>query len=269
MQRITSNNDLFSPDNIKCVEVNNFPLNGTQNSFISAVEEARNTLSCLERSLHKSSKYEQKLVQCKNTHSHSHDTHKWWDSDQSEQKSFIHTNTSPSISSRSGVGRAESWSTMSIACLQYQYDELSKRYEALLQAYDDQCSSISYRDMRLAQWRQRANLTQAQLSHAHQALLSVGEKYLALRRKRNALKQRCDERVNRMKSTLHDVVEITAREQLRFDARLSYCMSNEKNSDAALLLHEVRKCNLLFLENMRLKTIIEEFLPGHVNWKKC
>lgn len=70
--------------------------------------------------------------------------------------------------------------------LLYRYEELSKRFETLLRAYDDRCNLLNTRDATLSRLRQRARLTHARLSHAHQALLSVGEKFLALRERRIA-----------------------------------------------------------------------------------
>ncbi|CAB3247645.1 unnamed protein product [Arctia plantaginis] len=270
MQGVNVRNGIFSPNNVKCIDINNSPLNGHQKNFINSIQNVKKTLGYLERSLKKTTKYEQKLMRCKNTHSHSHNKHKFWDSDLSEQKSFkcnvSNTNSSSSVS-RSGMDQAESWSTMSLVCLQLQFEDLSKRYQALLQAYDDQCSALSMQDMKLAQWQQRASLTHAHLAHAHKALLTIGEKYLALKRKRHMLKSQYEERINQLKNILYDVVEVTSREQLRFDATLAYYMSSEHSPDAALLLYEIRKCNFLLMENMRLKTIIEELLPCGGNRK--
>lgn len=67
------------------------------------------------------------------------------------------------------------------------FEDLSKRYEALLQTYEDQCSVLSVQDMKLAQCQQRASLTHAHLAHAHKVLLTIGEKYLALKQKRHTL----------------------------------------------------------------------------------
>ncbi|KAH9641680.1 hypothetical protein HF086_005126 [Spodoptera exigua] len=75
------------------------------------------------------------------------------------------------------------------------------------------------------------------------------------------------EQLAAMKQSLHDMMEATTQARMEFDTRLEYCMANERDSDAALLLYEIRRCNLLFLENMRLKAIIEELIPGAVNWK--
>uniref|UniRef100_A0A2H1VRF8 SFRICE_010628 n=1 Tax=Spodoptera frugiperda TaxID=7108 RepID=A0A2H1VRF8_SPOFR len=269
MQGVKIRNELFSPRNLQCVTVNNFGPNSDHKSFINSVQNVRNTLGSLERSIGKSKEYEQKLLQCRGSHSHSHGGNEWWDSDHSEEKSFKcnTTTTSNSKSSETNEEYTDTWSTMSIVCLQYQYEELAKRYQILVQAYEDQCNAVGLCDKRLDQWRERANSTQAHLTHAHKTLIAVGEKYLALKNKCNLKKAWYKEQLAAMKQSLHDMMEATTRARMKFDARLEYCMANEHDADAALLLYEIRRCNLLFLENMRLKAIIEELVPGAVNWK--
>lgn len=44
-----------------------------------------------------------------------------------------------------------------------------------------------------------------------------------------------------MKQSLHDMMEATTRARMKFDARLEYCMANEHDADAALLLYEVSR----------------------------
>ncbi|KOB74101.1 Two component system histidine kinase, partial [Operophtera brumata] len=95
---------------------------------------------------HKSSTYEKKLLRCKATHAHSHDDEEWWDDG---------------------------------------YEELSKRYSSLLRAYSDKCGDVANRDKALAHMKQHAEVMHAQLTHAHKALLSVAEKYLVLKKRRN------------------------------------------------------------------------------------
>ncbi|XP_047027079.1 uncharacterized protein LOC124635260 [Helicoverpa zea] len=275
MQGVKIQNDLFSPSNMKYVAVNSFAPNPNQKNFINSVQNVRNTLGCLERSLLKSNEYEQQLLQCRGSHSHSHapshDVNQWWESEHSEEKSFKCSNTtSGTINSKSSARQedyTDTWSSMSIVCLQYHYEELSKRYKALIEAYNEQRQAISLRDKRLEALRERANTTQAHLQHAHETLIAVGEKFLALKRKRNEDKTRFEEQLAAMKEALHDMMETTTNARMKFDDRLAEYMANEEDSDAALLLYEIRKCNLLFLENMRLKAIIEEYIPGQINWK--
>lgn len=78
----------------------------------------------------------------------------------------------------------------------FRYEELAKRYQILVQAYEDQCNAVGLCDKRLDQWRERANSTQAHLTHAHKTLIAVGEKYLAL-------KNKCNLKVCRIKSIQH------------------------------------------------------------------
>uniref|UniRef100_A0A2A4K3W3 Uncharacterized protein n=1 Tax=Heliothis virescens TaxID=7102 RepID=A0A2A4K3W3_HELVI len=271
MQGVKIQNDLFSPSNLKCVAVNSFAPNANQKNFINSVQNVRNTLGCLERSLRKSNQYEQQLLHCRSSHTHSHGVNQWWDSEHSEEKSFKCSNTTSGTSNSKSSGRPEdhtdTWSTMSIICLQYHYEELAKRYKALIEAYNKQSQAIGLRDKRLEALRERANTMQAHLAHAHKTLLAIGEKFLALKRKRNGDKIRFEEQLAAMRQALHDMMETTTRARMKFDERLADYMANEEDSDAALLLYEIRKCNLLFLENMRLKAIIEEYIPGQINWK--
>ncbi|XP_068618724.1 uncharacterized protein [Battus philenor] len=151
-------------------------------NFLNGIHNALNILNGLERCLQKTGKYEKQLLRCKSTHSHTH-TNDWWESEPSESKEKV-SNACNTKRSRSQVDLAESWSTMSIVCLQYQYEELSKRYEALLQAYDARCGALTERDRAIAILQDRTNAAHAQLVRAHKSLLSVGARYLALRRKK-------------------------------------------------------------------------------------
>ncbi|CAH0584420.1 unnamed protein product [Chrysodeixis includens] len=274
MQSVKIQNDLFPPSNVKCVSINESTVSNSEippKNFINSLQNARNTLGCLERSIRKSNRYEQKLLQCKSAHNHLHDVNEWWDTDQSDDKSFKGSNTtstSPCKSTRSHEDFTESWSTMSIVCLEYQYEELAKRYKSLLEAYNEQCGAVSLRDQRLEQWQERVSVTQTQLEHAHHALLAVGEKFLTLRQKRNLQKTWYEDQLVRLRRALRGVEDEATRARMRFDARLAYCLEAERDSDAALLMYEVRKCNLLFLENMRLKATIEELSPGNIDWNK-
>lgn len=67
----------------------------------------------------------------------------------------------------------------------YRYEELSKRYEALLKAFNDKCSVVNAKNQTIARLRQRARVMHAQLASAHKTLLCVGEKYLTLKRRRH------------------------------------------------------------------------------------
>ncbi|XP_026738028.1 uncharacterized protein LOC113501171 isoform X2 [Trichoplusia ni] len=273
MQGIKIRNDLFSPSNVKCVSINDSTVSNPEippKNFMNSLQNARNTLGCLERSIRKSNRYEQKLLQCKSAHNHSHDVNEWWDSDQSDDKSFKGSNTTSTShckSTKSHEDFTESWSTMSIVCLQYQYEELAKRYKSLLEAYNEQSSAVGLRDKRLEQWQERVSATQAQLENAHHALIAVGEKFLSLKQKRN-LQTWYEEQLGRLRQVLRSVEDEATRARLRFDARIAYCLETERDSDAALLMYEIRKCNLLFLENMRLKATIENLSPGYLDWNK-
>ncbi|VVD03246.1 unnamed protein product [Leptidea sinapis] len=64
------------------------------------------------------------------------------------------------------------------------YEELSKRYESLLRAYDDRSNVLSNRETALSKARELMKMKNKQLIEANTALLTVGEKYLNLRRKK-------------------------------------------------------------------------------------
>ncbi|KAJ8713603.1 hypothetical protein PYW07_013973 [Mythimna separata] len=264
MQGVKIRNDLFSPSNVKCFAINGYASNSHQKSLMNGVRNVRHTLGCLERSINKSNEYEQRLMHCRRSHKHSH-ADNWWNGEQSDEKFFKCSNTtstSNTKTSRSLDDCTDTWSSMSIICLQYQYEELAKRYKALIQAYDEQCYAVGMRNKRLEKWRQRVYSTRAHLTLAHTALLSVGEKYLALKHKRKEQKKWYEDQLLSMRQTLQEMMESTTQARMKFDAHLEKCMACESDSDVALLLNEIRKCNLLFLENMQLKALIEQLIPG-------
>ncbi|KAJ8715995.1 hypothetical protein PYW08_013280 [Mythimna loreyi] len=265
MQSVKMQNDLFSPSNVKCFAVNNFASNSHQKNFINGVRDVRHTLGCLERSIKKSNEYEQRLLRCRGSHRHNHGASDWWDSEHSDEKVFKCSNTSSTTntkSSRSLDGCPDTWSSMSIICLQHQYEELAKRYRALIQAYDEQCYAVGMRNKRLEKWRQCVYSTRAHLTLAHTALLSVGEKYLTLKNKRMDQKKWYQDQLLGMRQTLQDMRDSTNRARMKFDAQLEKCMASENDSDVALMLNEIRKCNLLFVENLQLKTLIEQLISS-------
>ncbi|XP_049874459.1 uncharacterized protein LOC126372654 [Pectinophora gossypiella] len=202
-------------------------------NFMRGLQNAKNILNSLERSLQKTKKYEKKLTKCRASHSHLHDINEWWESDVSEEKSKCTLK-----SSRSQVDLAESWSTMSIVCLQYQYEELSKRYSSLLQAYNERCSSLSARETALGRLRQRVRTTHERLAHAHRTLLMIGEKYLALRDKRIAQKAEYEEKISQLRRAVCEVVAAAERARLELDAQIADSMAAEKDAATALLLDE-------------------------------
>ncbi|KAJ2952868.1 hypothetical protein O0L34_g7234 [Tuta absoluta] len=223
-----------------------------EKNFINGICNARNILNSLEHSLNKTKKYEKKLIKCRASHSHTHDLNEWWESDVSEEKSKG-SKSGTAKSSRSQVNLAESWSTMSIVCLQYQYEELSKRYSALLQAYDERCSTLSAREAALSRLRQQVRTTQSRLAHAHRTVLMIGEKYLGLREKWLSEKSDYKANISRLKRTVNVVLEEAEGVRSELDSQLAEILSVEKDAATAMLLEEIRKCNLLFLENLRLK----------------
>lgn len=66
------------------------------------------------------------------------------------------------------------------------YEELSKRYESLLQAYDERCRAITKRESSLERMQDLASTARAQVEDTHRSLISVGERYIALTEKHHA-----------------------------------------------------------------------------------
>lgn len=73
---------------------------------------------------------------------------------------------------------------MAATILLFRYEELSKKYSALLQAYHESCNSASGREAALSRLHAHTRRALAQLTHAHEALLTVGDKYMRLWRKK-------------------------------------------------------------------------------------
>ncbi|CAG4962638.1 unnamed protein product [Colias eurytheme] len=246
--------NLFAPENFKCYEVNKELV--TQKNFLRGLENARNILHCLEKSLKKTRSYEDQLFVCKSKHPHVHT--KISDSQFSQDPSSKPSETVNSKSSRSPVNLQESWSTMSIVCLQYQYEELSARYESLLRAYDERCKSVKSRDVEISRLRQRMKRNHARLVDANKALLAVGERYMELRKKKMVQKHWFEERIDQLKQRIQNVVTTAERARLEIDDQLLNLIGDEEDTSVSLLLEEVRKCNLLFLENIQLKSLFED-----------
>ncbi|XP_072947777.1 uncharacterized protein [Epargyreus clarus] len=227
-------------------------------SFLQGIQNARHLLNKLDRSLQKTNKYETRLLQCKATHAHTHNEPH--DMGQLEVKETISSKSEkPSASSlRSPIDLAESWSTMSIVCLQYQYEELSKRYESLLQAYHERCNAMNARDASVQRLQDRVKIAQDQLACTHKALLTVGEKYLKLRCKKLTQKSCYEDKCERLRQKMRKMLSEVERARLELDDQISQNLSSEHDTAIALLLSEIKKCNLLFLENIRLKVKLEE-----------
>ncbi|XP_050675414.1 uncharacterized protein LOC126972602 [Leptidea sinapis] len=245
-----SNSDL-STNNFQYVVVNKEPAEKTNNNFMKCLDNVRKIIGSLDRSLKKTRKYEDQLFYCKSTHNHIHGTEL---SCESRSKC---SDADKSKSSRSHVDIADSWSTLSIVRLQYQYEELSKRYESLLRAYDDRSNVLSNRETALSKARELMKMKNKQLIEANTALLTVGEKYLNLSRKKFIQKQWYLDRIEQLKDRIHELVATAERARLELDDKLVYMSSQEDDETIKLLLKEVRACNLLFLENLQLKSLLE------------
>ncbi|XP_063827812.1 uncharacterized protein LOC135077193 [Ostrinia nubilalis] len=258
MQAEEVESGLFTPENIKCVEINNFASTPKhEKNFVNGLQNARQLLEGLQRSLAKTSKYEDQMLRCKSTHAHSHAY--WWDSDFSEKEP---KSSKIEIKPRSHVNLAEPWSTTSIVCLQYQYEELSKRYESLLQSYHDRCAAVGERDEALGRLRRRVRDAYAHLTQAHRTLIAVGDKYLDLSRRKRTQKNKYELKIKHLKATVRGVMAMCEHSRLQLDTTIARYLETEGEAPNAQLLAEIRKCNLLFLENLRLKAQIEKLSPG-------
>ncbi|XP_038206233.1 uncharacterized protein LOC119828204 [Zerene cesonia] len=226
---------LFAPENFKCYEVNKELV--TQKNFLNGLENARHILHCLEKSLKKTRSYEDQLLRCKSKHSHVHI--KTSDSQISQDNSSKPSETANSQSSKSPVNLPESWSAISIVCLQYQYEELSARYESLLRDYDERCKLVNSRDVEISRLRQRMKRNHARLVDANKALLAVGERYMALRKKKFVQKLWYEERIDQLKQRIQDVVTTAERARLEIDDQLLNLIAGEEDTSASLLLEEV------------------------------
>ncbi|KAJ0178171.1 hypothetical protein K1T71_005994 [Dendrolimus kikuchii] len=263
------NHYLFSPENLKCVEINGLSSQSgnNQKNFVNGLANAQLILSKLEESLEKSNKYELQMFKCQICHTHFQDTNDWWDADISDNDVYESSKPGNEKSTTNPGGELmESWSTMFIICLQHKYEQLSKRYKALLEAYDKRCEAISNRDAALLKMRHRVTRTYSKLENAHTTLLAVGEKYLALGRKMNYHKFIYEEKIIKLQSKLNEVIETAERARIEFDEQLTRCLAEEQDTDTAILLYEIKKCNQLFLENLRLKTQIGKSTSANANW---
>lgn len=65
------------------------------------------------------------------------------------------------------------------------YDELTKRYESLLQAFNERCNAVNTRDNALNDLQKRLNTCHNEINEVHKTLITVCDKYLALKYKKN------------------------------------------------------------------------------------
>ncbi|XP_047993867.1 uncharacterized protein LOC125232254 isoform X2 [Leguminivora glycinivorella] len=150
---------------------------------------------------------------------------------------------------------------MSIVCLQYQYEELSKRYKALLSEYSSCCETANAKNTEVARLQALASSTHAQLMDAHTMLLAVGEKYMALRERKLAMKHAYAKKVHQLKRVVKELIASADKARRELDSSLKKAMKTERHGAAAMLLVEIQKCNNLCLENLRLKAQAQELIP--------
>ncbi|XP_047534864.1 uncharacterized protein LOC125069417 isoform X2 [Vanessa atalanta] len=184
MQAIDVHNKLFASDNFEYVEINKTSQSTHERkTFVKGIKNTLTLLNGLENSFKKSSKYEDKLLKYRKTHKHSHHND-IWNTDDSTTKDSKISNTDCLKSPRSIYNVTESWSTMSMVCLQYQYEELNKRYNTLLQAYNEGCTSLSSHDNEVLNLRKRINDAHEEITNANKTILTVGNKYLTLKHRK-------------------------------------------------------------------------------------
>ncbi|XP_063382034.1 uncharacterized protein LOC134668518 [Cydia fagiglandana] len=262
MQDYQIKNNLITADSIKNMTVNNYPQDVfRQKNFINGLKNARNLLKDLQESLEETRKCENELMRCRSTHVHEHKDHiiNEWLSDHEHEET--HKTWQSSGSETQDHGAIESWSTMSIVCLQYQYEELAKRYKSLLCQYSSCCEAADAKNTEVARLQTLANSTHAQLMDAHTMLLAVGEKYMSLRERKLAMKHAYSIKVHQLKRTVKGLIAAADRARRELDSSLKKAMRTERHGAAAMLLIEIQKCNNLSLENLRLKAQAQELIP--------
>ncbi|CAH2090963.1 unnamed protein product [Euphydryas editha] len=226
MQAFDLNNKLFAPNNFEYVEINKTTQStGEQKNVVYGIKNAISLLNELENSFKKSKHYEEKLLKCRMLHKHFH-SNDLWNTDDSDtknsqniNKSSKRSNTDASKSPRSAFAITESWSTMSIVCLQYQYEELSKRYKNLLKAYNDACSSLSSQDHELLELRSQLKEAHADITKAHETILNVGSKYLTLKQKKLFQKISYQTKLEDLKKAIHDILVTAERASLELNEK--------------------------------------------------
>ncbi|XP_063535230.1 uncharacterized protein LOC134745172 [Cydia strobilella] len=259
MQDYQIKNNLITADGIKIMTVNDYPQDVfRQKNFMNGLQNARNLLKDLLESLEETRKYENELMRCGSTHVHERKDHKTneWLSDEQNHKTW-----QSSGSETQDYGALESWSTMSIVCLQYQYEELAKRYKSLLCQYSSCCEADNAKNTEVARLQALANSTHAQLMDAHTMLLAVGEKYMSLRERKLAMKHAYSKKVHQLKRAVKKLIAAADRARCELDLSLKKAMRTERHGAAAMLLAEIQKCNNLCLENLRLKAQAQELIP--------
>ncbi|XP_045450574.1 uncharacterized protein LOC123659403 [Melitaea cinxia] len=188
MQTFDISNKLFAPDNFEYVVINKTMQSiHEQINVVRGIKNAVLLLKELENSFKKSKQYEEKLLKCRmlHRHCHSNDLRNTDDSDTKDtNKSSKHSITDTKMSPRSAFEITESWSTMSIVCLQYQYEELSKRYKNLLKAYNDAFCSLNSYDSELKKVRRQLQEAHTDITKTNKTILSIGNKYLTLKQKK-------------------------------------------------------------------------------------
>ncbi|XP_012550384.2 uncharacterized protein LOC101737601 isoform X1 [Bombyx mori] len=242
--------DQSDDDDFKHTHSNNFKADG---DYMNSLQNARSVLAKLEKTIYKTSKYETMLSRCKSGHTHSHSLNELWESDFTED---THKLKSKTEINRNDVAR--SWSTMSIVCLQYQYDELTKRYESLLQAFNERCDAVNTRDNALNDLQKRLNTCHNEINEVHKTLITVCDKYLALKYKKNVQLSSLNVKIEKLKNTIKCVLKAAEQARIHFDQQLACYLSKEKDAISATLLTEITICNKLFVENLKLKAHINE-----------
>ncbi|XP_061378191.1 uncharacterized protein LOC116772589 [Danaus plexippus] len=260
MSTFDSNNDLFMPSNFKYVNVNRLSQKNREQKFLVGLQNAKSIIGELERSIKKSERYEEKLFKCKKSHSHSHDINEWWESDVSNSRfskcsgesnhSKLNTCKSQNVSL---VKIDESLSSINLFCLQNKYEDLLKRYEILSKLYVERCSLLTSRDVELATLRLCVKKTDDELQRVNRALLLVGKQYIDLKCKRFFQKVWYEERLFHLKCSMEAILSSAERARIELDDKLESVLNSQQDAAVSLLLAEIKKCNLLLLENLRLK----------------
>ncbi|XP_050351651.1 uncharacterized protein LOC126774258 [Nymphalis io] len=139
------------------------------------------------------------------SHKHYH-ANDLWNTDDSTTKDSKNFNTDYVKSPRSVYNVTESWSTMSMVCLQYQYEELTKRYNTLLQAYNEGCTSLGSYNNELLKLRKRIKDSHEEITSANKIILTVGNKYLTLKHRKLIQKVWYEGKIERLKRAIRTIL---------------------------------------------------------------
>lgn len=148
---------------------------------------------------------------------------------------------------------ASSFSTVSMVHLQYKYEELLTSHEGLLKVLESRLKETKEYQKENEKLCEEIKKLRCQMADYQQNLLSVRDKYISL-------KKRKDNKINRLKSELHtlkmvhgQLVKILNEQCMERDGLLDGMLEHTRSPKKALLVQEIRKTNKLQHENTILR----------------